>query len=75
VRVRNLSAGGLRLCFQQQPPIAPFLIVDVSHPQQNVSCSLRVRPLYKVEQPGGCHVVGASFPHKLDSMTLRALLS
>jgi len=69
VRIRNVSAGGLSLVFDQPPPSVQLCTLELA------GCSLRARLLYAVEQPGTGHVVGASFPDKLDPMKLRALLS
>jgi hypothetical protein len=75
VRVRNVSQGGLSLSFDGPAPLASFVDVDLRSADGSFTCSLRARLLYKVDQPGGGAIVGASFPDRLDPMTLRALLS
>ena len=75
VRIRNISQGGLSLYLDGPAPLAPFVTVDLTSRDRTVTCSLRARLLYKVDQPGGGAIVGASFPDRLDPRTLRALLS
>ncbi len=75
VRVRNISHGGLSLVFSSEPALVQFFTLDLLNPHRSASCSVKARVLYKVEQPGGGYIVGASFPDKLDPRTLRALLS
>jgi hypothetical protein len=75
VRVRNISFGGLSLFFEKEPAPVQFVTVDLVNATRTVSCSARARLLYKVEQPGGGFIVGASFPERLDANVLRALLA
>jgi hypothetical protein len=75
VRVRNISHGGLSLLFSQEVGPVQFITVDLVNAARAVSCTVKARVLYKVEQPGGGYIVGASFPDKLDPVKLRALLS
>lgn len=75
VRVRNVSHSGLSLLFDQPAPLVTFVIVELCNASNTLSCSLKARLLYQVELPGGTHSVGASFPDRLDPVTLQALLS
>jgi hypothetical protein len=74
VRIRNLSAGGISLVFDQAPNVIQFCVLELSNPSRTFSCSVRARLLYQVEQ-SGAYLVGASFPDKLDPMMLNSLLS
>jgi hypothetical protein len=75
VRVRNISSGGLSLFFESEPAPVQFVTVDLVNSSRTVTCSARARLLYKVEQAAGGFIVGASFPERLDSEKLRALLA
>lgn len=74
-QIRTISTGGLSLALPSLPEPVPYLTVELTRASRGVARRFQMRVLYAfLQRDEGC-IVGVSFPEKLGTEALNALLA
>jgi hypothetical protein len=73
-RVRDLSASGIGLLFEDKVNVDKMVVVELFNPIRHCWYLKTIRMLYSVPQPDGRYLTGGSFLHPLTEDDCREVL-